>query len=69
MVQRPPDRLAQTSRTTGEISMEEDIKKLCMAVGMSIDRIAKKYGYNQDKLLELFMQTMKQIQQNMKEQV
>lgn len=49
--------------------MEEDIKKLCMAVGMSIDRIAKKYGYNQDKLLELFMQTMKQIQQNMKEQV
>ena len=69
MVQGPPDRLAQTSRTTGGISMEEDIKKLCMAVGMSIDRIAKKYGYNQDKLLELFMQTMKQIQQNMKEQV
>lgn len=67
MVHGPPDRLAQTSRTTGGISMEEDIKKLCMAVGMSIDRIAKKYGYNQDKLLELFMQTMKQIQQNMKE--
>lgn len=47
--------------------MTEDIKKLCIAVGMSVDMIAKKYNVNQDKVLELFMQTMKQIQEKIKE--
>ena len=47
--------------------MTEDIKKLCEAVGMSVDMIAKKYGVNQDMVLELFMQTMRQIQEKIKE--
>ena len=47
--------------------MTEDIKKLCEAVGMSVDIIAKKYNVNQDNVLELFMQTMKQIQEKIKE--
>ena len=49
--------------------MTEDIKKLCIAVGMSVDMIAKKYNVNQDKILELFMQTMKQIQGKINEQI
>lgn len=48
-----------------EITVE--IKKLCKAVGMSVDIIAKKYNVSQDKILELFMQTMKQIQNKIKE--
>lgn len=48
--------------------MTEDIKKLCQAVGISVDMIAKMYNINQDKVLELFMQTMKQIQEKLKEQ-
>lgn len=47
--------------------MTEDIKKLCIAVGMSVDMIAKKYNVSQDMILELFMQTMKQIQEKTKE--
>ena len=46
--------------------MIEDIKKLCKAVGMSVDMIAKKYNVNQDNVLELFMQVMKQIQEERK---
>ena len=48
--------------------MAEDIKKLCKAVGMSVDMIAKKYNVNQDMVLELFMQTIKQVQKKVKEQ-
>ena len=46
--------------------MTEDIKKLCKAVGMSVDMIAKKYNVNQDMVLELFMQVMKQVQEKTK---
>ena len=46
--------------------MEEDMRKLCKAVGLSIDIISKNYGINQDKVLELFMQMMKQIQDKIK---
>ena len=41
--------------------MTEDIKKLCQAVGMSVDMIAKKYNVKQDEVLELFIQTIKQL--------
>ena len=46
--------------------MTEDIKKLCQAVGMSVDMIAKKHNVKQDDVLELFIQTIKQIQTEMK---
>ena len=46
--------------------MTEDLKKLCQAVGMSIDMIAKKYNVKQDDVLELFIQTIQQIQTEMK---
>ena len=46
--------------------MTEDIKKLCQAVGMSVDMIAKKYNVKQDNVLELFIKTIKQIQTEMK---
>ena len=46
--------------------MTEDIKKLCQAVGMSVDMIAKKYNVKQDDVLELFIQTIKQIQTEIK---
>ena len=46
--------------------MTEDIKKLCKAVGMSVDMIAKKYNVNQDMVLELFMQTIKQVQKKLR---
>ena len=47
--------------------MTEDIKKLCKAVGMSVDMIAKKYNVHQDMVLKLFMQVMKQIQEKTEE--
>ena len=31
--------------------MKEDIKKLCIAVGVSVDMIAKKYNVKQDDVL------------------
>ena len=46
--------------------MEEDMRNLCKAVGMSINMISKNYGIDQDKVLELFMQMMKQIQDKIK---
>lgn len=46
--------------------MTEDLKKLCQAVGMSVDMIAKKYNVKQDDVLELFIQTIQQIQTEMK---
>lgn len=48
--------------------MAEDIKKLCIAVGVLVDMIAKKFGVNQDNVMELFMQTMKQVQEKLKEE-
>ena len=52
---------------TEESRMTEDIKKLCKAVGMSVDMIARKYNVNQDMVLELFMQAIKKIQKKVKE--
>ena len=46
--------------------MTEDIKKLCIAVGVSVDMIAKKYNVKQDNILELFIQTIQQVQKEMK---
>lgn len=43
-----------------------DIKKLCLAVGTSVDLIAKKYNVNQDMVLDLFVQTIKQVQEKVK---
>ena len=47
--------------------MTEDIKKLCIAVGVSVDMIAKKYNVKQDDVMELFIQTIQQVQRKMKE--
>ena len=38
--------------------MTEDIKKLCIAVGVSVDMIAKKYNVEQDNVMELFIQVI-----------
>ena len=46
--------------------MTEDIKKLCIAVGVSVDMIAKKHNVEQDYVLELFIQTIQRVQKEMK---
>ncbi len=46
--------------------MTEDIKKLCIAVGVSVDMIAKKHNVEQDNVMELFIQTIQRIQKEMK---
>lgn len=39
----------------------KQIKKLCLACGMSIDRIAKQFNINQNLVAKLFMETMNTI--------
>ena len=50
-----------------ENEMFEDVRRICYAVGISVDKVAKKYGQDQNNVLELFMETMKKIQDGMKE--
>ena len=39
----------------------EQIKKLCMACGLSIDKIARQFNINQNLVAKLFMETMHTI--------
>lgn len=39
----------------------EQIRKLCKACGMSIDRIARQFNINQNLVAKLFMETMQTI--------
>ena len=48
--------------------MAEDIKKLCIAVGVSVDMIARKHNVKQDNVFELFIQTIQQVQKEMKKE-
>ena len=51
---------------TNNEAMFEDISKLCNDTGLSINMIAKKYGQNQNNVLALYMETMKLIQNILK---
>ena len=42
-----------------EYNIIEDIKKLCVCVGQSIDLIARKYHVPQTAVAKMFMETMK----------
>ena len=44
-----------------EYNIVEDIKKLCICVGQSIDLLARKYHVPQDAIAKMFMETMKKI--------
>lgn len=46
--------------------MFHEIKELCKANGLAIDKIANDTGINQNYVAELFMQTMRMILNNMK---
>ena len=39
----------------------EQIKKLCKACGLSVDRIARQFNINQNLVAELFIQTFQTI--------
>jgi len=39
----------------------EQIKNLCMACGLSIDKIARQFNINQKLVAKLFMETMQTI--------
>ena len=39
----------------------EQIRKLCKACGLSIDKIAKQFNINQNLVAKLFMETMQTI--------
>ena len=39
----------------------EQIRKLCKACGLSVDRIAKQFNINQNLVAELFIQTFQKI--------
>lgn len=39
----------------------EQIRKLCKACGLSIDKIAKQFNINQNLVAKLFMETMQII--------
>ena len=39
----------------------EQIKKLCVACGLSVDRIAKQFNINQNLVAELFIQTFQRV--------
>ena len=39
----------------------EQIRKLCKACGLSIDKIAKQFNINQKLVAKLFMETMQTI--------
>jgi len=36
----------------------EQVRKLCMACGLSIDKIARQFNINQNLVAKLFMETM-----------
>lgn len=42
----------------------EQIKNLCKACGLSIDKIAKQFNVNQNLVAKLFMETMQAILDN-----
>ena len=42
----------------------EQIRNLCKACGMSIDRIARQFNINQNLVAKLFMETMQSILEN-----
>ena len=46
--------------------MFHEIKELCKANGLAIDKIANDTGINQNYVAEMFMQTMRMILDNMR---
>ena len=44
-----------------EYNIVEDIKKLCVCVGKSIDLLSRKYHVPQTEIAIMFMETMKKI--------
>ena len=42
----------------------EQIRNLCKACGMSIDRIARQFNINQNLVAKLFMETMQSVLEN-----
>lgn len=47
--------------------MFEQVRQLCLACGVGIDRIAKECGINQNLVAEMFMKTMRSILDQVKE--
>ena len=45
----------------------KQIKNLCLACGVCIDKIAKQFNINQDLVAKLFIETMNTILNNMNE--
>ena len=46
--------------------MFHEIRELCKANGLAIDKIANDCGINQNYVAEMFMQTMRMILDNMR---
>lgn len=51
----------------GQEKMFEQVRQLCLACGMCVDKIAKECGVNQNLVAEMFMETMRSILDRVKE--
>ena len=51
---------------TSEDKLFHEIRELCYANGVAIDRIAKDCGINQDLVAKFFLEVMKEILDGMK---